>query len=166
MRKSRISKDKAYLDMALVLAQRSTCIDKQVGCVIINDRNEIIATGYNGSPRGKIHCIDLGYCVKEKFCDANRCPSAHAEQNALINAARSGVSVINSALYLFGEKIYEKEIRLIDTLPCLLDSCLRAFLRSNNQRKGTKALCQSVCLKHRQSIRSKERTTESRAPQV
>ena len=81
---SRISKDECYLSLASVLAQRSTCIDKQVGCVIINGRNEIIATGYNGAPRGELHCIDLGYCIKEAFHDVNRCPSAHAEQNALL----------------------------------------------------------------------------------
>lgn len=81
---SRISKDKVYLDMATAMAQRSTCLDKQVGCVIVNDRNEVIATGYNGSPRGMIHCIDKGYCVKDKLDDPNECPSAHAEQNALL----------------------------------------------------------------------------------
>jgi dCMP deaminase len=84
MPKSRISKDKAYLRIALAMAARSTCIDKQVGCVIVNARSEIIATGYNGSPRGELHCIDLGYCIKDAFNDINRCPSAHAEQNALL----------------------------------------------------------------------------------
>jgi dCMP deaminase len=81
---SRISKDEAYIEIAYSLARRSTCIDKQVGCVITNNRNEIIATGYNGAPRGELHCIDLGYCIKEAFNDVNRCPSAHAEQNALL----------------------------------------------------------------------------------
>jgi dCMP deaminase len=81
---SRISADKAYLRVALAMAQRSTCLDKQVGCVIVNDKNEIIATGYNGSPRGVEHCIDFGYCMKEVHGDSNKCPSAHAEQNALL----------------------------------------------------------------------------------
>ena len=81
---SRISKDKVYLDMAAAMAQRSTCLDKQVGCVIVNAKSEIIATGYNGSPRGEPHCTDLGYCVKDRFDNKNLCPSAHAEQNALL----------------------------------------------------------------------------------
>lgn len=81
---SRISSDKVYLEMAKTLALRSTCLDKQVGCIIINAKNEIIASGYNGSPRGELHCIDLGYCIKEAFHDINKCPSAHAEQNALL----------------------------------------------------------------------------------
>ena len=84
MQRFRISKDKAYLDIALALAARSTCLDKQVGCVITNERNEIIATGYNGAPRVELHCINLGYCIKDAFNDLHRCPSAHAEQNALL----------------------------------------------------------------------------------
>lgn len=77
----RPSKDTVYLEIARVLSQRSTCLDKQVGCVIINDRNEIVATGYNGAPRGAAHCIDLGHCNK---VNDGVCISAHAEQNALI----------------------------------------------------------------------------------
>ena len=84
MQVSRPSKDKTYLSLALTLAQRSTCLDKQVGCVIVNAKSEIIATGYNGSPRGEPHCIDLGYCIKDSCQrNINKCPSAHAEQNAL-----------------------------------------------------------------------------------
>lgn len=80
----RISKDEAYLKIAEALSQRSTCFDKNVGCVITNSMNEIIGTGYNGAPRGELHCINLGYCIKDTFHDVNRCPSAHAEQNALL----------------------------------------------------------------------------------
>ena len=70
--------------MAIKLSYRSTCLDKNVGCIITNARNEIIASGYNGSPRGEPHCTDIGYCIKETFSNENRCPSAHAEQNALL----------------------------------------------------------------------------------
>lgn len=70
--------------MAIAMAQRSTCLDKQVGCVIVNAKSEVIATGYNGSPRGEPHCTDIGYCLKDYFHDGNKCPSAHAEQNALL----------------------------------------------------------------------------------
>jgi len=80
----RMSKDEAYLRMAEALAWRSTCLDKQVGCVITNIKNEIIATGYNGAPRGWIHCIDTGICLVEKYGSKDLCPSAHAEQNALM----------------------------------------------------------------------------------
>ena len=81
---SRMSKDKCYIDMASALAQRSTCLDKQVGCIITNSKNEIIASGYNGAPRGWGHCIDTGICLAEQFGSKDFCPSAHAEQNALL----------------------------------------------------------------------------------
>lgn len=82
--RKRISADSAYLTMALMLAQRSTCLDKQVGCIITNKKNEIIASGYNGAPRGIQHCIDNGFCTKERTGNPDDCPSAHAEQNALL----------------------------------------------------------------------------------
>lgn len=84
MKRKRISADEAYIRMTEALAQRSTCLDKQVGCVIVNSQNKIIATGYNGAPRGHTHCIDTGLCDKDHYRDANRCLSAHAEQNALL----------------------------------------------------------------------------------
>ena len=80
----RMLRDEAYLRIAEVLAWRSTCLDKKVGCVITNSRNEIIATGYNGAPRGKIHCIDMNVCFVDKLGSKDNCPSAHAEQNALL----------------------------------------------------------------------------------
>ena len=80
----RVSKSQAYMEMAIALSKRSTCLDKQVGCIITNRRNEVIASGYNGSPRGELHCLDRGYCIKDALHDPNKCPSAHAEQNALL----------------------------------------------------------------------------------
>ncbi len=80
----RIPADEVYLEMALALAQRSTCLDKKVGCIIINSMNEIIASGYNGAPRGELHCISLNFCIKDKYNNPDLCPSAHAEQNALL----------------------------------------------------------------------------------
>jgi dCMP deaminase len=109
---SRTSKDRVYLDMARVLAQRSTCLDKQVGCVITNSDNVIIATGYNGAPRGVIHCTDKGYCVKEKFDDPYECPSAHAEQNALLQCR-------------VPEQIYTVYVTLS---PCI--SCIRIIMNT------------------------------------
>jgi dCMP deaminase len=84
MQRERVSLERAYLRVAVALAGRSTCLDKQVGCVITNESNEIIATGYNGAPRGWTHCTSTGICLAEKFCTKDMCPSAHAEQNALL----------------------------------------------------------------------------------
>lgn len=80
----RSTKDKCFMDMASALALRSTCLDKQVGCIIISSDNYIIASGYNGAPRGQVHCMDTGVCLVEKYGSKDFCPSAHAEQNALL----------------------------------------------------------------------------------
>lgn len=84
MKKIRMPKHECYLKMAQALAERSTCLDKRVGCVIINKKNEIIATGYNGAPRGHRHCTDFGFCLKKAENNPSKCPSTHAEINALI----------------------------------------------------------------------------------
>lgn len=84
MKYQRSGKDYTYTFLANILGQRSTCLDKQVGCIIINSQNEIIASGYNGAPRGMGHCINIGYCAKNFAKNPDLCPSAHAEQNALL----------------------------------------------------------------------------------
>ena len=100
---ARIDKNNYYLDIAKSVAERSTCLRKKVGCVIVNN-DEIISTGYNGAPRGRKNCIDLGYCVKKKcFPDVRHggydaCRSVHAEQNAIISASRK--DMIGGTLYL------------------------------------------------------------------
>ena len=61
----RVSKINYYLDIAEAVLERSTCCRKKYGCIIVKN-DEIIATGYSGAPRGRVNCIDLGYCVKKK----------------------------------------------------------------------------------------------------
>ena len=70
--------------VAEVIALKSTCLDKQVGCLLVDKHNNILATGYNGNPQGYPHCTDLGYCVKEK---GQPCLAIHAEMNAIIKCA-------------------------------------------------------------------------------
>lgn len=99
----RIDKINYYLNVAQAVADRSTCLRKKVGCIIVNN-DEIIATGYNGAPRGRKNCIDLGFCTKKKlFPDVRHagydaCRSVHAEQNAIISARRK--DMIGGTLYL------------------------------------------------------------------
>ncbi len=99
----RIDKINYYLNIAKTVAERSTCLRKFVGCVIVNN-DEIIATGYNGAPRGRKNCNELGYCSKKKFFPELRhagydaCRSVHAEQNAIISARRK--DMIGATLYL------------------------------------------------------------------
>lgn len=99
----RIDKINYYLNIAKSVAERSTCLRKKCGAVIVNN-DEIIATGYNGAPRGRINCIDLGYCSKKKYFPNVRhagydaCRSVHAEQNAIISGARK--DMLGGSLYL------------------------------------------------------------------
>ncbi len=103
----RVSKINYYLDIAETVAERSTCLLKNYGCIIVKN-DEIIATGYNGAPRGRKNCIDLGYCVKKKtFPEIHHggydaCRSVHAEQNAMLSTSRD--KMIGSSLYLVGVK--------------------------------------------------------------
>jgi dCMP deaminase len=98
----RPSWDEYFLEMARLVAQRSTCLRRKVGAVLVQDKR-ILATGYNGAPRGLKHCIDIG-CLREKLKIPSGqrhelCRASHAEQNALIQASLYGISVSGSTLY-------------------------------------------------------------------
>lgn len=104
MQRKRISKDDYYRDIALKVAARSTCNRRQYGAIIVKD-DEIIATGYNGSPRGEENCCDLGTCWREEnnIPHGERyemCVAVHAEQNAIVSASRR--DMIGSTMYLAG----------------------------------------------------------------
>ncbi|CFX02831.1 dCMP deaminase [Syntrophomonas zehnderi OL-4] len=100
--KERPGWDDYFLKLADLVASRSTCLRRQVGAVLV--RNErIIATGYNGAPRGLSHCLEIG-CLRDELQipSGHRyelCRGVHAEQNAIINAALYGVSTQDSVLY-------------------------------------------------------------------
>ncbi len=91
-----------FLKIAQLASTRSTCLRRQVGAVLVKDRN-ILATGYNGAPSGLAHCADTG-CLREKdhIPSGERhelCRGLHAEQNAIIQAASHGVSIRGSVLF-------------------------------------------------------------------
>lgn len=104
----RLDKINYYLDIAESVAKRGTCLRKNFGCIIVKN-DEIISTGYTGAPRGRINCIDLGYCnKKERFPDIRHggydaCRSVHAEQNAMLSASRK--DMIGSTMYLVGIRV-------------------------------------------------------------
>ena len=84
---SRPTADEYFMAMAMLVATRSTCIRRQVGCVLIDNNNNILATGYNGVVRGQPHCNEGHYCpgaYSESGKDLDLCYAIHAEQNALI----------------------------------------------------------------------------------
>ena len=98
----RPSWDQYFMEMAELTAKRSTCIRRNVGAVIVKDKHAI-ATGYNGAPRGRKNCCDLGFCLRDKLNIPRgeryeMCRSIHAEANAIISASRE--EMIGSTLYM------------------------------------------------------------------
>ena len=98
----RIDKTNYYLDIAQTVSERSTCLRRHYGAIIVQN-DEIVSTGYNGAPRGRKNCIDLGYCTREamNIPSGERyelCRSVHAEANAIISASRR--EVLGATLYM------------------------------------------------------------------
>ena len=101
---ARRSKINYYLDIADAAQERSTCLRRRYGAIIVRD-DEIVATGYNGAPRGRRNCTDLQYCARQSMnVPAGEryelCRSVHAEANAIISAARR--DMLGATLYLVG----------------------------------------------------------------
>lgn len=122
----RKSKKEYYLDIALAVSKRSSCLKRQYGCIIVKN-NEIIATGYNGSPRGLYNCCDIGKCMRAEkehnSGDYSECKSVHAEQNAMISASRK--DMIGSVMYL---SCNENGVEIDDVKPCPI--CARMIINS------------------------------------
>ncbi len=115
----RISKENYYLSIAAEVARRSTCLRRQYGAVIVKN-DEIVATGYNGAPRGDENCCDVGSCWRERNNiphgeQYEKCVAVHAEQNAIISASRR--DMLGSTLYLSG---FEAGRPIEDATPCLI----------------------------------------------
>ncbi len=102
MADTRPSWDEYFMDITRRVATRSTCLRRAVGAILVHDKR-IIASGYNGGPSGLAHCLDIG-CLREKLGipsgqQHELCRGIHAEQNAIIQAARYGVSIEGATLY-------------------------------------------------------------------
>jgi dCMP deaminase len=96
----RLELDTYFLEIARVVARRSTCLRRQIGAVIVKGK-QIVSTGYNGAPSGHPHCFDVG-CAREDVPSGERselCRAAHAEQNAINFAARYGIPIEGATLY-------------------------------------------------------------------
>ena len=100
----RPSWDEYFMEMALLTAKRSTCLRRSVGAVIVQEKH-IIATGYNGAPKGIPHCEEIGGCIREqqKVPSGEHhelCRALHAEQNAIIQAATLAQSIEGATIYI------------------------------------------------------------------
>ena len=122
MTSKRITKHEYYLGIAKEVARRSTCFRRSIGAIIIRD-DQIISTGYVGAPRKTKDSFEHGGCLRDKLNIPHGqryelCRSVHAEQNAIINAARAGVSLLGGDMYIFGS-VYGED-RPIDAFPCFI----------------------------------------------
>ncbi len=129
----RIDKENYYLDIAQTVLERSTCLRRCYGAIIVKN-DEIVSTGYNGAPRGRKNCVDLGYCTREamNIPSGERyelCRSVHAEANAILSAARS--ETIGATLYLAGRDAKTGEL-LSDATSCSM--CRRFIINAGIKR--------------------------------
>ena len=130
---NRISKENYYLDIAETVLERATCLRRVYGAIIVKN-DEIISTGYNGAPRGRANCSDLGYCSREamKIPRGERyelCRSVHAEANAIISASRR--DMVGGTIYLGGRDARTGEL-LHDATSCMM--CRRMVINSGLEK--------------------------------
>lgn len=131
----RPSKDKYYLNIAKAVGQRSTCLRRKFGAVIVVD-DAIVSTGYNGTARGVVNCNEVG-CAKDlanapQYGAYEYCPAVHAEENAVINAARNGVKVMGGTLYVVAKT---PDGRSVPSHPC--DRCKRVIINAGIKKVVT-----------------------------
>lgn len=100
-----------FMEITHLVASRSTCDRAFVGCLLVNDENRIVSTGYNGSVRKNPHCDDIGHKMRDGHCIA----TIHAEINALLYCAKEGISVNNCSAY-------------VTHFPCL--NCTKALIQA------------------------------------
>ena len=129
----RISKENYYLDIAETVIGRATCLRRCYGAIIVKN-DEIISTGYNGAPRGRRNCVDLGRCTREALQVPRGqryelCRSVHAEANAIISAARR--DMVGGTLYLVGRDAQTGEL-LGDATSCSM--CRRMVINAGLER--------------------------------
>jgi len=131
MSQKRINKDHYYINLASDLCQRSTCLRRKFGALIVNN-DEIIATGYNGAPRKTKSSLDHGWCWREQHKiphgkNYEMCRSVHAEMNAIISAARR--DMIRGTIYVAGENA---DGTCCDAFPCVV--CVRLIINAGIER--------------------------------
>ena len=129
----RRTKENYYLDIADAALQRSTCLRRKYGAIVVS-ADEILSTGYNGAPRGRLNCSDLGHCTREELNIPSGeryelCRSVHAEANAIISAARR--DMLGGTLYLVGRNALSNEL-VHDATPCAM--CRRLIINAGIKR--------------------------------
>ncbi|MDH5783306.1 MAG: cytidine deaminase [Candidatus Bathyarchaeota archaeon] len=109
-RKSRPNKHEHLMNRAKVVAERSTCLRRKVGAIIVDKDGVVLSSGYSGAPRKMKHCLEIGDCLRTSLGIPSGeryelCRSVHAEQNAIINAARTGATIVGGEMHISSEKV-------------------------------------------------------------
>ncbi len=131
----RPNKDRYYLGIAEAVGARSPCLRRKFGAIIVvNDA--IVSTGYNGPARGSVNCEEVG-CLKDiadipSYSGYDFCPAVHAEENAVVNAARNGAKVYGGILYIVGKK---PDGSSVPSYPC--DRCKRILINAGIEKVVT-----------------------------
>ncbi|MFN3301513.1 MAG: deoxycytidylate deaminase [Patescibacteria group bacterium] len=128
-------KEDYYLNIAKEISQRSTCFRVKIGAIIVKN-DVIVATGYVGAPRKTKDCFEHGFCLRDKLNIPHGyryeiCRSVHAEMNCLINAARSGISVLGGDIYIYGEYLLPSPKKM-DIYPCFI--CKKMIINAGLKR--------------------------------
>ncbi|MBQ7835937.1 MAG: cytidine deaminase [Clostridia bacterium] len=129
----RVSKINYYLDIAETVSERSTCLRKRYGAIIVKN-DVIVSTGYNGAPRGRKNCSDIGSCMRDTLNIPRGeryelCRSIHAEANAIIAAARE--QMIGADLYMACTDPHDGSI-VPNTCSCMM--CKRQVINAGISR--------------------------------
>jgi len=133
----RPEKDQYYLNIAEVVSARSTCLKVLMGAIIVKE-DQIIAAGYAGAPRHTKSSAEHNFCLRKKLnipsgTQYEMCRSVHAEQNAIINAARAGVSLLGGDIFIFG---FSRETsQVINAFPCFI--CKKMIINCGLKRVVT-----------------------------
>lgn len=130
----KLTKDQYYMNIAHEVARKSKCYRRTMGAIIVKD-DQIISTGYVGAIRKGKDCFEHGFCLRTKLGIPHGhryelCRSVHSEQNAIINAARAGVSLLGGDIYLYGADAVTGEA--IDVLPCFI--CKKIIINAGLKR--------------------------------
>ncbi len=134
MENKRISKDEYYLSIAKTVAVRGVCYRRFSGAIIVR-ADQIVATGYTGCPRKTLDCFERGSCLRDQLNIPSGqryelCRSVHAEQNAIINAARAGVSMLGGDMYICG--LDAQTQNPLDSFPCFI--CKKMIINAGLKR--------------------------------
>jgi dCMP deaminase len=145
---NRTGKDDYYLNIALEVLKRGTCLRRNYGAVIVN-HDEIISTGYTGAPRGARNCVDIGYCVRSNMGVPSGeryelCRSVHAEMNAVIHASRR--AALGGTMYLMGVGMKDERPLQEGAEPCRL--CKRVIINAGLEKVVTRKYNGEIIVYH------------------